>query len=78
MYVIFDKNTSKKVHSETGKRIYITSLADGKFVKIKDEKIALMNENLEILKKAGECFKIIEVMNEDLIIAVENHKDVQF
>ena len=37
-----------------------------------------MKENLEILKEAAECFQkyeIIEVMNEDLIIA---DMDVQF
>jgi hypothetical protein len=80
-YEIFDKNTSKKVLSETGKRIFITSFSDGKFVKIKDDKIALMNENLEILKEAYlQNYEIIEVINENFIIAiaVDILKNVQF
>jgi hypothetical protein len=68
-YVIFDKNTREKLLSEKGAHITITSLADGKFIKIKDEKIALMGKSLEILKR-GNCqkYQIIEVLNEKMCI----------
>ena len=47
-FEVYDKSTNTCMLSEKGIKINIFGLNDGKFVKINDKRISLMNENLEI------------------------------
>ena len=71
---VFDKRSNAKIISENASFIYISALDDEKIVKINGNRIALLNENWEILKEAiyEKPYDLIEVMNENTIIVAKN------
>ena len=71
---VFDKRNNAKELSEEGNNICIAAFDDGKFVKVNGDRIALLNENLEILREATfeKPYDLIEVMNENTIIVADS------
>ena len=70
---VFDKRSNAKVLSEKGRNICIAGFDDGKVVKVNENRIALLNENLDILREATfeKPHYLIEVMNENTIIVAD-------